>query len=172
MRSPSTVTKRTVKARVAAQRPSRSREAFESLLFEVVSSSPYYSFGLSPRPDDPDPYSEHPSWKIEARCLQPAGLAGRIAQFNILGDRRLTAEMRTRGAFAGGPHGVGLIDADKTRFAIYASLPLDALWAMGAALSSGAVRYVVTHGPRLARGKATIRYIRFEGADLDQSDWE
>lgn len=158
--------------RATAKRSKQAPEAYESFLFEVVSASPYYSFGLAHRPDEPDPYSQHPSWKVEGRCLHPARFAGRIAQFQILGDRRLTGEMRDRAAFSDGPHGVGLMDADKNRFTVYATLPLDALWGVGAGLSSGAVQFVATHGPRLVRGKSMIRYIRFEGAKLDLSDWE
>lgn len=156
---------------MATKRGKQAPKAFESFLFEVMSPSPYYSFGLAHRPDDLDPYSEHPSWKIEARCLHPARFAGRIAQFTVLGDRRLMAEMRDRGAFTSGPLGVGMMDADKNRFTVYATLPLDGLWAMGAALASGSVRYVATHGPRLVRGKALVRDIRFEGNSLELADW-
>lgn len=155
-----------------AKRPKQPVETHESFLFEVVSSSPYYSFGLAHRPDEPDPYSEYSSWKIEARCLHPARFAGRIAQFDLLGKRALTTEMRDRKEFIDGPHGVGLLDAGKSRFSVLATLPIDALWAIASGLASGSVRYVATHGPRVARGKALVTSIRFEGASLNLSDWE
>lgn len=139
--------------RATAKRSKQAPEAYESFLFEVTAPSPYYSFGLAHRPDEPDPYSEHPAWKVEGRCLHPARFADRIAQFHLVGDRRLITEMRDRKAFREGPHGVGLMDAGKTRFTVYASLPLDALWSVGAGMSSGAVRYIATHGPRLVRAR-------------------
>lgn len=154
-----------------AKKPKRPVEAYESFLFEIMSASPYYSFGLAHRPDEPDPYGEHPAWKVEGRCLHPARFAERIVQFHLVGDRRLIAEKRDRTGFREGPHGVGLMDADKTRFTVYASLPVDALWSVGAGMSSGAVRYIATHGPRLVRGKAMITSIRFEGAGVDMDDW-
>lgn len=154
-----------------AKRPKAPVETHESFLFEVVSSSPYYSFGLAHRRDEPDPYSEHASWRLEARCFHPVRFADRVAQIDILGNRGLVAAMRQRGAVEDGPHGVGFMDADKRRFSVFVSLPIDALWAIGAGLSSGAVRYVVTHGPRLVRGKAMVTDIRFEGASLELADW-
>ena len=127
---------------------------------------------MAKRPqDDSSTSSRRTAMASGAALLGSTLLAGRIAQFTVLGDRRLMAEMRDRGAFTSGPLGVGMMDADKNRFTVYATLPLDGLWAMGAALSSGSVRYVVTHGPRLVRGKALVRDIRFEGNSLELADW-
>ncbi len=154
-----------------ARRSKVALEANEAFVFEIVSSSASYSFGLTVRRDEPDPYSEHPVWKIEARCLHPARFAGRDAQLSILGDRALATDRRDRRESEDGPYGVGAVDVGKSQFSVFAAMPIDALWAMGAAMSSGALRYIVAHGPRLVRGKAMVRYIRFEGASFELADW-
>lgn len=146
-------------------------EANEAFIFEIVSTSASYSFGLAMHRDDPDPYNEHLVWKIGARCMHPTRFAGRDAQVSVLGDRGLATEQRDRRKFKDGPYGVGAVDVGKSQFAVIASMPIDALWAMGGAVASGAVRYIVTHGPRLVRGKAMVRYIRFEGSTFELADW-
>jgi len=153
-------------------RPSKATpDTSESFVFEIGSSSMSYSFGLAHYRDDPSPYSEHPTLKIEARCLHPARFAGRTAKISVLGDRRLASERRDRREFEDGPYGVGAVDVGRDRFTVLAALPVDAIWAMATLTASGSVRHVVTHGPRPVRGKAMVRYITFEGSSFELDDW-
>lgn len=153
-----------------AKRSKPAPPTHEEFVFEVGPVSVHYGFSLEHRRDSLDPYSEHLSLTFEATCLYPDRFTGRVAKFNVLGHRRLVEEGRAREP-DWAPRAVGSMDADKSQFRLLCALPFDACWATGAALSAGSIRYLLTNGPRLVRGKAPITSLIFNGPDFDPADY-
>jgi hypothetical protein len=153
-----------------AKRPKAAPPTHEEFVFKVGQASVHYGFSLEHRRDSLDPYSEHLSLTFEATCLYPDRFAGRVAKVNVLGQRRLVEEGRTRQP-DWAPRAVGSMDADKSQFRLLCALPFDACWATGAAISAGSVTYLLTNGPRLVRGKALITSLIFNGPDFDPADY-
>lgn len=149
-----------------AKRPRAQQPTHEEFVFEVGPVSVHYGFSLEHRRDSLDPFSEHQSLTFEATCLHPDRFAGRVAEVSVLGNRHLIAQEREQP-----PLGVGAMDADKSRFTLFVSMPSDACWATSAAISAGSIRYLLTNGPRLVRGKALITGLIFNGPDFDPVDY-
>ena len=153
-----------------AKRSKAAPPTHEEFVFEVGQASVHYGFSLEHRRDSLDPYSEHLSLTFDATCLYPDRFAGRVAKVNVLGHRKLVEDDRARQP-DWAPRGLGGMEADKSRFTLLCSLPFDACWATGAAISAGSVRYLLTNGPRLVRGKALITSLIFNGSDFDPADY-
>lgn len=76
-------------------------------------------------------------------------------------------DMKLRLAGDWKPEAIGHLEAGKSKFEINASLPLDACWQVGAAMSAGSITSMLLNGPVLSRGRTTLTSISFEGPDFD-----
>jgi hypothetical protein len=142
----------------------------EQFVFEVGTPSWAYHFSLQHDRRDPDPYWEHQSLEFPAQCLHPDRFKGREARVRLLGSRDLAARDRGRSREKA-PNGVGFIEIRGQRFEVMLSLPNDACWEVGHAISVGSIRYLVTNGPRLFRGSALIRSMSLDGPSFDLADY-
>lgn len=145
-------------------------EQHEQFVFEIGTPSWGYHFALQHDRRDPDPYWEHQSLAFPARCLYPDRFKGREAKVHVMGSRDLAGRDRRRSQETP-PNGVGFIEIRGQRFEVMLSLPSDACWQVGHAISAGSVRYVVTNGPRVFRGSAMIRSMSFDGPGFDLADY-
>ncbi len=145
-------------------------EQHEQFVFEVGAASWAYHFGVRHDRHDPDPYWEHQSLEFPAQCLYPDRFKGREAKVRVMGSRDLAERDRLQGRDKP-PNGVGFIEVRGQRFEVMLSLPSDACWAVGQAISAGSIRYVVTNGPRVFRGSALIRSMSFDGPAFDPADY-
>ena len=144
-------------------------EQHEQFVFKIGTPSWAYSFALQHDRRDPDPYWEHQSLELPAQCLHPDRFKGREAKVRVMGNRNLArADRRQSGETP--PHGVGFIEIRGQRFEVMLSLPSDACWAVGSAISAGSIRYVVTNGPRVFRGSALVRSMSFDGPSFVLDD--
>lgn len=145
-------------------------EQHEQFIFEVGSPSWAYHFAVQHDRQEPDPYWEHQSLKFAAQCLYPVRFKGREAQIHVLGSRDLAERDRMR-SWPTPPNGVGFIEMRGQRFEVMLSLPSDATWEVGHAISAGSIRYVVTNGPRVVRGRALIHSMSFDGPTFALEDY-
>jgi hypothetical protein len=145
-------------------------ERHEQFVFEVGTPSWAYSFALQHDRRDPDPYWEHQSLEFPAQCLYPDRFKGREAKVRVMGNRDLAGRDR-RQSQEKPPNGVGFIEVRGQKFEVLLSLPSDACWQVGHAISAGSIRYVVTNGPPVFRGSALIRSMSFDGSEFDLADY-
>ena len=145
-------------------------EQHEQFVFEVGPPSWAYSFSLQHDRQDPDPFWEHQSLEFPAQCLHPDRFKGREAKVRIMGSRDLAGRDRRQGRDKP-PNGVGFIEIRGQRFEVMLSLPSDACWQVGHAISAGSIRYVVTNGPRVFRGSALIRSMSLDGPSFILADY-
>lgn len=145
-------------------------EPDEQFVFEVGKPSWTYSFSLQHDRREPDPYWEHQSLELPSECLYPEQFKGRQAKVRIMGSRDLAARDRQQGRDKPA-NGVGFMEVRGQRFEVMLSLPSDACWAVGHAISAGSIRYLVTNGPRVSRGFALIRSTSFDGPALNPNDY-
>lgn len=145
-------------------------EQHEQFVFEVGPASWVYHFSIQPDRHDPDPYWEHQSLEFPAQCLHPDRFKGREAKVRVMGSRDIAGRDRGRRPDKP-PNGVGFIEIRGQRFEVMLSLPSDACWAVGHAISAGSIRYLLTNGPRVLRGKAMVRSMSFDGPQFVPADY-
>lgn len=145
-------------------------EPHEEFVFEVGTASWAYHFSVQHDRHDPDPYWEHQSLEFPARCLYPDRFKGREAKVRVMGSRDLAERDRGRGRDTP-PNGVGVVEIRGQRFEVMLSLPSDSCWEVGHAISAGAIRYMLTNGPRVSRGSAMIRSMSFDGPQFEPTDY-
>jgi len=145
-------------------------EQHEEFVFEVGTASWAYHFSVQHDRHDSDPYWEHQSLEFPARCLYPERFKGRAAKVRVMGSRDLVERDRGRGREKP-PNGVGVVEIRGERFEVMISLPSDSCWEVGHAISAGAIRYMLTNGPRVFRGSAMIRSMSFDGPQFDPTDY-
>lgn len=148
----------------------KSVEQHEQFVFEIGPPSWAYHFALQHDRRDPDLYWEHQSLGFPAQCLYTDRFKGREAKVRLMGSRDLAGRDRMRSRETP-PNGVGFIEVRGQRFEVMLSLPSDACWQIGHAISAGSIRYVVTNGPRVFRGWALVHSMSFEGPGFDPADY-
>lgn len=148
----------------------KSVEQHEQFIFEVGTPSWAYHFAIQHDRRDPDLYWEHQSLELPAQCLYPDRFKGREAKVRLLGSRDLAGRDRTRSRETPA-NGVGFIEVRRQRFDVMLSLPSDACWHIGHAISAGSIRYVATNGPRVLRGSALVGSMSFDGPAFDLADY-
>lgn len=153
------------KARTKARKPTH-----EEFVFRVGDPSTSYGFGLKFRDENRDAFFEHQSVSFMADCLYPDRFRGRAAKVRLFGYReQMDMEARQSGAWT--PEVVGFMEAGKSRFEVSVSLPLDACWQVGAAMSAGTITSMLLNGPVLSRGKTKLTSVSFHGPDFDPADY-
>jgi hypothetical protein len=135
-------------------------------VFEVRPPSWSYDFSLQLEKSRDDPFDERQALQFTAPCLYPDRFKGREAQVRLYGQRNLVeADRQQRPKVP--PNGVASILATKAKFELWAHLPSDACWQIGAAMAAGTVRYMLANAPVFAPKHSFVNSLSFEGPGFD-----
>ena len=63
--------------------------------------------------------------------------------------------------------GIGSITATKAKFELWASLPADACWQIGTAMTAGSIRYLLVNAPVFAAKHSFVNSLSFNGLGFD-----
>ena len=152
------------------KKPKARKPAYEEFVFRMGAPSTSYSFSTQLRPQEHDAFWEHQNIVFMAECLCPARFKGREAKVNLMGERD-QMDMAVRIGRDWKPEAIGWMDAGKSKFDLTVSLPLDACWQVGAAMSAGTITSMTLNGPVLSRGRTTLISISFHGPEFDPLDY-
>lgn len=142
----------------------------ESFIFELGEFQSSYMLGVNPRQDEDEPWWEHFSVLINATCILLKKVAGRIARFDIVADRKMFVPNAGAREPNWRPLGVGLLELPPSGGRFYVSVPHDTMLAFLTAVSSGHFGYAVLSGEPLARGRSLCRSLHFERS-IDLTDY-
>jgi hypothetical protein len=138
----------------------------EEFVFRVRSPSTSYGFSTQIMRHERDAFWEHQTVTFMAECLYPDRFIDREVTVRLSGYRdQMDMKLRLGGDWK--PPSIGYMEVGKSRFEVHASLPLDACWQVGAALSARSITSMLLNGPVLHRGKTTLTSISFEGPEFD-----
>lgn len=131
-----------------------------------------YSFSInSTKKIVEGPYWEHASLKIKGKLVHPEGLADKIIEVVILGDRRLIPVLANPEKYDQySPKAVGFLTIRGKERELICSIPFDVLSNIGILLHAGQIKYLVIDGHPLYRGTTDIRSINFS-KDFVLEDW-
>lgn len=147
----------------------RKAVAYAEFVFEVGPPSISYSFAVQHQKWREEPYDESQIIEFKATCLYPARFKGREVEVRLRGKRGLVQSVQQpRGER---PDGVGSIVATKTKFELWAELPSDACWQVGAGMAAGAIRWMLANAPIFQPKHSFITSLSFYGPEFDALDY-
>lgn len=143
------------------------RETIREVLYliEILEWELPYSYSVNRHKELIDgPIWEHMSLRIKGKFLKPEKLAGKIIDFNLIGDRRLAEALGNMEKFnrQWEPNSVGTLTVRGESREYLGSLPFDILPQLACLLHTGGIKFITLSGKQLHYGSAEIRSIRFD----------
>ncbi|MVT52580.1 hypothetical protein GPL17_19040 [Bradyrhizobium yuanmingense] len=140
----------------------------EEIVYYVVAIEHWdwgYSFSLNGERQPIDPYNEFRHLHVRGRLLHPKGLKTERIELTLLPSRDLEPGART----ALRPLGVGSLDCYGDPITGLLSLPEDALPPILQMMIGDRFKFVVMHGTKFTRWRATLHGFRLE-TKVDSDD--
>lgn len=133
-------------------------------IFEIAEWQPTYILSVNHDRYRDSAYREHAGIELQASCIFPRNLAGRVARFNIAGQRDcLMPEVFKRDS-SWTPRCVGALELKPSQGHFYTSVPHESLPFLTTLFSHGAIRFVVLYGASMSRGRSLCSSFQLERA--------
>lgn len=148
------------------QLPKKSKIISEVLYsIEILEWELPYSYSINTHKElIKGPIWEHMSLRIKGKFLKPEKLIGKKLEFNLIGERKLTAALEDSEKFnrQWEPNSIGTLNVRGKTREYLGSLPFDMLSQIAFLLHAGAAKFITLTGEQLRYGTASIRSIHFD----------